>query len=148
MKDALKFIVWLSMRRKIIAFFSIVVISLVLVFPSGVMAEDEQVDVEVKKVVRNPFEPSAELRRRFAGSIMMRTTPRPNIKVLGVMGIGDTMLAAVDIPPAGVLVLKPEMSVSIPIPDHQKISFTVKDILSTGVVIRLKNGEEFRYKYE
>jgi hypothetical protein len=136
------------MRRKIIAFFSIVVISLALFFPFAVMAEDEQVDVEVKKVVRNPFEPSAELRRRFAGSIMMRTTPRPNIKVLGVMGIGDTIMAAVDIPPAGVLVLKPEMSVSIPIPDHQKISFTVKDILSTGVVIRLKNGEEFRYKYE
>lgn len=136
------------MNKHLIAFFSIVVIFLALFFSPAVMAEDEQAGVEVKKVARNPFEPSAELRHRFAGSIMMRTTPRPNINVLGVMGIGDTIMAAVDIPPAGVLVLKPEMNVSIPIENGQKISFTVKDILSTGVVIRLKNGEEFRYKYE
>jgi len=40
------------------------------------------------------------------------------------------------------------MRVSIPISGGRKISFSVKDILTTGVVIRLENGEELRYKYE
>ncbi|MBW1676760.1 MAG: hypothetical protein JRJ79_09165 [Deltaproteobacteria bacterium] len=133
------------MRRKIIAFFSILLIALALIFSPAVMAEEEQVRVEVKKVARNPFEPSAELRHRFAESVI---TDWPKIKVLDVMGTGDTIMAAVDMPPIGGMVLKPNMRVSIPISGGRKISFSVKDILTTGVVIRLENGEELRYKYE
>ncbi len=136
------------MNKHLIAFFSIVVISLALFFPFAVMAEEKQVRVEVKKVARNPFAPSAELRLRFAGSISESTTGQPEIKVLGVMGIRDRIMAAVDIRPIGAVLLKPKMRVSIPISDDQKISFTVKDILTTGVVIRLENGEEVGYKYE
>ena len=136
------------MNKHLIAFFSILVIALVLIFSSGVMAEEQQVDVEVKKVARNPFEPSAELRRRFAGSIRESTTGRPEITVLGIMGTRDRIMAAVDIRPVGAVILKPDMKVSIPVSDGQKISFTVKDILTTGVIIRLENGEEVSYKYE
>jgi Tfp pilus assembly protein PilP len=104
-----------------------------------VWAEEETISLKIK---RDPFKPTAEIRKHNDGP--SKKKERPEIKMKGIMKMGGGIMAVIEVNPAGEVSVRPEQQVAL---RNSHISFYVKEITKEGIRIVLPDGEEIFYEY-